>query len=147
MLCVILDSKVLIIKFNYYCVFYFFFIGDYWKKSILEWINSKNLKYMFKLIIREIELFFELFGKIGNIKKRVDNLIFDSFLDNIECLNIVKFFYIRSICSVLYFKGKFYKLSCVFENNIVVVLYVYCICVVGKGGFCNYIYVLLKMLV
>ena len=85
-------------------------------------------------------------GKLARPKKRADNLIFDSFLDNIECLNTAKFFYIRSICSASYSKGKFHKLSCAFENNTAAVLHAYCTCVAGKGGFCNHIYALLKML-
>ena len=92
--CAIRDSKVLLTKSKYCCETHLSFAGDYWKKSILGWTNSKNLKHMPKLTVREIESFFEKSGKTGKTKKRADNLIFNSFLDNIECLNAANFFYI-----------------------------------------------------
>ena len=137
---------MLLTKPKYCCETHLSFAGDCWKKSILEWTNSKNLKHMPKLTVREIESFFEKSGKTGKTKKRADNLIFDSFLDNIECLNTANFFYIRSICSASYSKGKFHKLSCAFQNHTAAILHAYCTCVAGKGGFCNHIYALLKML-
>ena len=137
---------MLLTKPKYCCETHLSFAGDYWKKSILEWTNSKNLKHMPKMTVREIESFFEKSGKTGKTKKRADNIIFDSFLDNIEFLNTANFFYIRSICSASYSKGKFHKLSCAFQNHTAAILHAYCTCVAGKGGFCNHIYALLKML-
>lgn len=97
------------------------------------------------LTIREIDQFFKTSGKTGKLHKRADALIYDSYLDNIECLNTNSFFYVRSICSASYSKNKLHKLSCAFDSSAQIV-YSYCSCVAGKGGFCNHIYSLLKML-
>ena len=132
--CATRDSKVLLTKSKYCCQIHLSFAGDYWKKSILEWTNSKNLKHMPKLTVREIESFFEKSGKTGKTKKRADNIIFDSFLDNIECLNTPNFFHIRSICSASYSKGKFHKLSCAFQNHTAAILHAYCSLYCWKRG-------------
>ena len=110
----------------------------------MEW--SKSLQQMPTLTINEIEEFFAKSGKTGKTQRRADSLLFDSFLDSISCSNDINFFYVKAVCSASYTKGQYHQLSCSFSHAKAKVNYAYCTCKAGKGGFCNHIYALFKLL-
>jgi hypothetical protein len=93
------------------------------------------------LTIKEIEQFFEESGKTGKTKKRADNLLYDNFLDSVSCR-----LYVRAICCASYTKSQFHQLSCSFSKSNAQILYAYCTCKAGQGGFCNHIYAILKLI-
>ena len=99
-----------------------------------------------RFTINELESFFEKSGKTGKTQKRAENLLFDNFLDSVSTCYNNNFFYIRSICSASYTKSQVHQLSCCISKSNAEVLYAYCTCKAGKGGFCNHIYGLLKLI-
>ena len=98
------------------------------------------------MTINEIEDFFKASGKTGKTKKRADNLLFDNFLDSITCCYDTSFFYIKAICSASYTKNQYHQLSCSLSRSSAKIMYGYCSCKAGQGGFCNHIYALLKLM-
>ena len=54
------------------------------------------------------------------------------------------FFYVRAICGASYRKQN-HKLSLALDKSSGAVLYSYCTCRAGKGGFCNHMYGLMKI--
>lgn len=96
--------------------------------------------------IKELELFFKASCKTAKTSKRAENLLYDNFLDNLQCFHSQDFFYIRGICSASYTKSQSHTLSLALENQSATVKYAQCSCRAGKGGFCNHSYALMKLI-
>ena len=109
----------------------------------MEW--TKSLQHLPTFTIKEIELFFGDSGKTGKTTKRVDNLLFENFLDSISCSHDTNYFYVKAICSASYTKNVYHQLSCCFSRTNAQVEYAYCTCKAGRGGFCNHVYALFKL--
>jgi hypothetical protein len=117
-------------------------LGNYWKSTNLEW--SKSLLELPTLTIKKIEQFFEKSGKTGKTQKRADNLLYENFLDSVLCSHDTNHSYVKAICCASYTKSQYHELSCSFSKTSAQILYVYCSCKAGQGGFCNHVYALLK---
>ena len=110
----------------------------------MDW--SKSLLNLPKLTINEIECYFEESGKTGKTQRRAANLLFDNFLDSILCSFDTNFFYVKAVCSASYTKSQYHQLSCSLSKTTAQVIYGYCTCKAGKGGFCNHMYALFKLI-
>lgn len=91
---------------------------------------------------REIEVFFKDCGKNAKLNKRTEQFLNESFHDNISCL---PFFYVRAICGAHYRKES-HKLSFALMKSSAAVKYAYCTFRAGKGGWCNHMYALMKVI-
>ena len=127
-------------------IIYFHSSGDYWAiPSQFPW--GRDISTMPVFTIKEIEQFFESSGKTKNTRKRANTLLFDNFLDSLQCSKSNNYFYIRAVCSASYRKNTFQKLSCAIScGNTTTVCHAFCTCVAGKGGQCNHVYALLKQI-
>ena len=109
----------------------------------LNWTRSLDGLPLFTL--REIEAFFKDSGKTAKLNKRTEQLLNDNFHDNISCLNEGNFFYVRAICGASYRKEN-HKLCFAIKKSSSAVKYAYCTCRAGKGGWCNHVYALMKVI-
>ena len=122
------------------------FVGNYWNLSPdkeSSWTRSLDGLPMFTL--REIEEFFKYSGKTAKLNKRTEQLLNDNFHDNISCLNEGNFFYVRAICGASYRKEN-HKISFAILKSSSAVKYACCTCRAGKGGWCNHVYGLMKVI-
>ena len=69
----------------------------------------------------------------------------ENFHDNISCLNEDDFFYVCAICGATYRKEN-HKLRFALMTSSAAVKYAYCSYRAGKGGWCNNMYALMKVI-
>ena len=69
----------------------------------------------------------------------------DNFQFNISCLNKRNFFLVRAFCRASYRKEN-YKLCFAIKKLSSAVKDIYCTCRAGKGGWCNHVYALMKVI-
>ena len=123
-----------------------FFTGNYWTSfSDAESPWTRSLDGLPLFTLREIEAFFKDSGKTAKLNKRTEQLLNDNFHDNINCLNEGSFFYVRAICGASYRKEN-HKLCFAIKKSSSAVKYAYCTCRAGKGGWCNHVYALMKVI-
>ena len=80
------------------------------------------------------------------MKKRTEQLSNDNFNDNISCLNERNFFVCSSHLWNWLQKRKSQTILCFKKKSSSAVKYAYCTCTAGKGGWCNHVYALMKLI-